>query len=300
MRSTVDMIATGTDVKPLECLLFMRNVNSAGYFEQMKGRGVRVIERDDLRSVKPDAKDKTHFVIVDAVGVCERDKTVFAAAGAQAFGQHGETASDGSGGMVHADLVSSLASRMARLGRQTDEAQASRIAQESDGEGSGRADRPTPREHRPADHARSGGLEVRAGRRREPSQEQLDSMEHERMSEALKPFTRPGLRAGDCEVAQNLYQIIDEAAIDVLLDFGHSEAAVESARSKLDDLPEIPRRQSRPHRGAPDPVQPPLPGRLRYRQVKELRERAAKSARVVARSRGRALAALRSTGAGSG
>ena len=72
---TVDMIATGTDVKPLECLLFMRNINSASYFEQMKGRGCRVIKSDDLLSVTPDAKQKTHFVIVDAVGVCETDKT---------------------------------------------------------------------------------------------------------------------------------------------------------------------------------------------------------------------------------
>jgi len=69
---TVDMIATGTDVKPLECLLFMRNINSWAYFEQMKGRGSRVIKSDDLLSVTPDAKHKTHFVIVDAVGVCER------------------------------------------------------------------------------------------------------------------------------------------------------------------------------------------------------------------------------------
>ena len=71
---TVDMIATGTDVKPLECLLFMRNINSASYFEQMKGRGCRVIKSDDLQSVTPDAKQKTHFVIVDAVGVCERTR----------------------------------------------------------------------------------------------------------------------------------------------------------------------------------------------------------------------------------
>src|SRR5208337_318014 len=71
---TVDMIATGTDVKPLECLIFMRNINSAGYFEQMKGRGCRVIKPDDLQGVTPDAKQKTHFVIVDAVGVCEREK----------------------------------------------------------------------------------------------------------------------------------------------------------------------------------------------------------------------------------
>ncbi len=72
---TVDMIATGTDVKALECLLFMRNINSASYFEQMKGRGCRIIGGDDLQAVTPDARHKTHFVIVDAVGVCEKDKT---------------------------------------------------------------------------------------------------------------------------------------------------------------------------------------------------------------------------------
>src|SRR4029453_1357829 len=70
---TVDMIATGTDVKPLECLLFLRNIRSLAEFEQMKGRGCRVIDPDSLRSVTPDAKAKTHFVIVDAVGVCEEE-----------------------------------------------------------------------------------------------------------------------------------------------------------------------------------------------------------------------------------
>jgi type I restriction enzyme R subunit len=72
---TVDMIATGTDIKPLEVVLFMRSVKSRSFFEQMKGRGVRVIKEDDLRSVTPDARAKDHYVIVDAVGVCERDKT---------------------------------------------------------------------------------------------------------------------------------------------------------------------------------------------------------------------------------
>ncbi|RCX32809.1 type I restriction-modification enzyme R subunit C-terminal domain-containing protein [Thioalbus denitrificans] len=72
---TVDMIATGTDIKAVEVVLFMRAVKSRAFFEQMKGRGVRVIKPDDLQSVTPDAKVKDHFVIVDAVGVCERDKT---------------------------------------------------------------------------------------------------------------------------------------------------------------------------------------------------------------------------------
>ena len=72
---SVDMIATGTDIKPLECLVFMRAVRSSGYFEQMKGRGVRTINTDDLRAVTGDATTKTHFIIVDAVGVCESVRT---------------------------------------------------------------------------------------------------------------------------------------------------------------------------------------------------------------------------------
>lgn len=73
---TVDMIATGTDVKPLECLLFMRDVKSKNYFEQMKGRGTRTIDWDSLRKVTPTAKfTKDHFVIVDAIGVTKSLKT---------------------------------------------------------------------------------------------------------------------------------------------------------------------------------------------------------------------------------
>jgi len=73
---TVDMIATGTDVKPIECLLFMRDVRSKNYFEQMKGRGTRTLGKDDLQKVTPSAtENKDHFVIVDAVGVTKSKKT---------------------------------------------------------------------------------------------------------------------------------------------------------------------------------------------------------------------------------
>ncbi len=72
---TVDMISTGTDIKPLEVLLFMRSVKSQGFFEQMKGRGTRTIDDDEFQSVTRDARTKTHFVLVDAVGVYERLKT---------------------------------------------------------------------------------------------------------------------------------------------------------------------------------------------------------------------------------
>ena len=74
---TVDMIATGTDIKPLECLVFLRDVRSRVYFEQMKGRGTRVLTPTDLQSVSgADARAKTHFVIVDAVGVCEQGSRI--------------------------------------------------------------------------------------------------------------------------------------------------------------------------------------------------------------------------------
>ena len=72
---TVDMIATGTDIKPLEILLFMRDVRSKNYYEQMKGRGTRVVDYDDLIKVSPSAKtNKDHFVIFDAVGVTKSPK----------------------------------------------------------------------------------------------------------------------------------------------------------------------------------------------------------------------------------
>ena len=70
---TVDMIATGTDVKPLECVFFLRDVRSASYFEQMKGRGARTISNADFQSVTPDAQAKTRFVLIDAIGVTEHD-----------------------------------------------------------------------------------------------------------------------------------------------------------------------------------------------------------------------------------
>ena len=73
---TVDMIATGTDVKPIECLIFLRDVRSKNYFEQMKGRGTRTLGKDDLQKVTPSAtENKDHFVIVDAVGVTKSKKS---------------------------------------------------------------------------------------------------------------------------------------------------------------------------------------------------------------------------------
>src|SRR5207245_494935 len=114
---TVDMIATGTDIKPVEIVVFMRSVKSRVYFEQMKGRGVRVIKEDELRKVTPDAQAKTHFVIVDCVGVCESEmadtRPLDRKPGTSFDDLLEHVASGGTDGL----LLSSLASRLARLDR---------------------------------------------------------------------------------------------------------------------------------------------------------------------------------------
>jgi type I restriction enzyme R subunit len=72
---TCTLVATGTDVKPLEVLIFMRDVASEPLYIQMKGRGVRTIGDDQLRNVTPNAFSKDCFFLVDAVGVTESQKT---------------------------------------------------------------------------------------------------------------------------------------------------------------------------------------------------------------------------------
>ena len=73
---TVTLVATGTDVKPLEVVLFMKDVHSDVLYTQMKGRGCRVISDDKLKEVTPNADTKECYYIVDAVGVTESEKHI--------------------------------------------------------------------------------------------------------------------------------------------------------------------------------------------------------------------------------
>ena len=116
---TVDMIATGTDVKPLECLVFMRDVKSRNYFEQMKGRGTRTIDLDDLRKVTPSARStKDHFVIVDAIGVTTSLKTDSRPLEKKPTVSLKDLLAAIAVGARDEDLFTSLANRLARLDRQ--------------------------------------------------------------------------------------------------------------------------------------------------------------------------------------
>ena len=131
---TVDMIATGTDVKPLECLVFMRDVRSRNYLEQMKGRGTRTLDHDDLRKVTPSAATaKTHYVIVDAVGVTKSLKT----GSGPLITKPGVPLKDLAMGVMMGardeETISSLAGRLARLNRQLDAAERRRIKEQAGG-----------------------------------------------------------------------------------------------------------------------------------------------------------------------
>lgn len=117
---TVDMIATGTDIKPLEIVFFMRSVKSRGFFDQMKGRGVRVIPDTEFQSVTPDSKKKTHFVIVDAVGVCERDKSDSRPLERKKSVPFDRLVESVALGNREPDVLQSLAGRLARLERALD------------------------------------------------------------------------------------------------------------------------------------------------------------------------------------
>ena len=124
---TVDMIATGTDVKPLEVLLFMRDVRSANYFEQMKGRGTRTISSDSLQLVSRTAVAKTHFVIVDAVGVTQTKKTDSRPLERKPTVSLKDLLGAVTMGVVEEDLFTSLANRLIRLNKEVTEKEKERI-----------------------------------------------------------------------------------------------------------------------------------------------------------------------------
>ncbi|HET7260382.1 MAG TPA: DEAD/DEAH box helicase family protein, partial [Casimicrobiaceae bacterium] len=133
---TVDMIATGTDIKPVEIVVFMRSVKSRSFFEQMKGRGVRVIRDDDLRGVNPGERvHKDRFVIVDCVGVCERDKTDSHPMDRKKSIPLDALLQAVSLGNVEPEVLSSVAVRLARLDAELTDAERAKVLTDAGGIG---------------------------------------------------------------------------------------------------------------------------------------------------------------------
>ncbi|MEO6853034.1 MAG: DEAD/DEAH box helicase family protein, partial [Rhodoferax sp.] len=175
---TVDMIATGTDIKPVEIVVFMRSVKSRSFFEQMKGRGVRICNPTDLAAVNPgEGVKKDHFVIVDAVGVCERDKT-----DSRPMDQKKSVGLDKllqavSLGNVEDEVLSSIAARLARLDRDASDADQAKVQELSGGK--------TLR-----DLARGIVAALNIDATQDMSPAEADA----RLRDATKPFASPPLR----------------------------------------------------------------------------------------------------------
>jgi type I restriction enzyme R subunit len=237
---TVDMIATGTDIRPLECLVFMRDVKSRVYFEQMKGRGTRVLSPTELQAASgADARAKDRFVIVDAVGVCESDKTdsrplekkpgvSFRDLMLQvAFGKRDEAA------------LSSLASRLARLDRDIDPAQRQRVQEASGGRNLAEMAGALLAAFDPdvvMAHARRTLATVRpepVEGQAEPSEADLAEARARLAAEACAPFDAPAVREVLERLKQENEQVIDTTTLDVLLASELSEEAKREAENLI-------------------------------------------------------------------
>ncbi|MDE0300744.1 MAG: DEAD/DEAH box helicase family protein [Candidatus Poribacteria bacterium] len=269
---TVDMVATGTDIKPLECIIFMRNIRSPVYFEQMKGRGTRTISSTDLRAVTPDTAHKTHFVIVDAVGVCENDKT-----DSRPFERNRSVPLDKlidsvALGARDSDTLTTLASRLARLNSQIEDDARQQIAEVSGGVSlrdmiQSLFDATDP----------DGGPEdcqpllLTGSNEQDLTPELIRERMEQLVTEACQPFDNPDLRNTLVELRRQHEQTIDIVSQDSVISSGFDEAARERAQHVVqgfkqfiednrDELTAIQLIYSRPYGQR----------HLTYRQVKEL------------------------------
>jgi type I restriction enzyme R subunit len=233
---TVDMIATGTDIKPVECLIFMRGVKSAGYFEQMRGRGVRSIADSDLHQVTPDAQTKTRFVLVDAVGVTESQKTV-----SQPLERKRSVAFDKlidqiAQGRRDDDAISSLAGRLAALDHRIEDEDRARISAAGNGAtlkslAAGLLNAISPDIVEAKIIERHGSLEV-------ATKAQAKAVADELKDDACAPLDDPKLRNLIKDIKQKTDILIAERTPDEVVSAGydikHAEARVQSFRNFIE------------------------------------------------------------------
>ena len=212
---TVDMIATGTDIKPVEIVFFMRNVRSRNFFEQMKGRGVRTISDTDFNAVTPDAKGKDRFVIVDAVGVTESELS-----GSYSLDRHPSVPFDKLLDMVamgdrEPDTLSSLASRLARLDRRL--SPQDRMGVEDVAGGASLKELVSELLNATDPDAALRAAQQATGKD-DPPEEAIAKAEKELLEAAAKPFaSNPELRQRLIEIHRAYEQTIDTVSQDSLI-----------------------------------------------------------------------------------
>ena len=227
---TVDMIATGTDVKPLECLLFMRDVKSRNYFEQMKGRGTRVLEPDDLRKVTPSAPAKTHYVIVDAVGVTKSVKTTSQPLDSKPSVPFKDLAMGLMMGDRSEETASSLAARLARLDNLLDEEDQAKVAKEA-----GKPLTAIVRDLFDAIDPDKVEADAKAAGHPEPDESAMQTAREQRIKQAANIFTGPLINLMDT-IRRDREQTIDHDNLDELLRSEWAGDVEENARKIAQDF----------------------------------------------------------------
>jgi type I restriction enzyme R subunit len=230
---TVDMISTGTDIRPLECLLFMRDIKSRTYFEQMKGRGTRTISSTDLKGVTPDVENKTHFVIVDAVGVCESDKTDSRPLERKRTVPFENLLKGVALGDRSEDTLTSLAGRLARLERESKEEDRREIQRIAGGIS---IKQMVNRLLDAVDLDRQTEKAKEVFRTETPTQEQVVKATADLVKSSCAPFDNPRLREILIDVKRRNEQIIDTVSQDIVIDAGFDQKAKERARTIVDSF----------------------------------------------------------------
>ena len=234
---TVDMIATGTDVRPLECLLFMRDVKNANYFEQMKGRGTRTITLDELKKVSPSAKNtKDHFVIVDAVGVTESLKTDSRPLEKKPGESFKNLLSAISIGARGEELFTTLAGRLTRLDKKLTDNEKQEFLEKT-GKPIKQVVKELLKAYNP-DVIQGIELEVQNEFKNEPPEKidkEISSRRKELENEAASVFT--GEINTYLEQVKKLHeQIIDNETLDELIQAGWHKQNLEKAQSLVKDF----------------------------------------------------------------
>jgi len=236
---TVDMIATGTDVKPLEILLFMRDVRSKGYYEQMKGRGVRSLDGDSLKRVSNSADGaKTSFVLIDAVGVEKSLKTESRPLEKKPNVPLKDLLQGIAIGSRDDDTILSLANRLVRLAKRLDTKAQTQIAKASGGLTIGKLGKsliaaldPDAIVTTALDTARLQGL-ARTEETLMP--EEIAVARAARVAEACAPFDKPELRDAIEDARREREQLIDHINLDQITFSGYSEQAESQAKTNID------------------------------------------------------------------
>ena len=229
---TVDMIATGTDLKPVEVVIFMRDVRSESYFEQMKGRGVRTIPDSDLKSVTDDAVSKTRFVLVDAVGVTESCKTTSAPLERKRSVSFDKLIDGIAQGDRSDDSLSSLGARLAALDRTIEDKDRERIREAVGGLTLAHISRQL------VDAIDPDVIEAKAREQHTPpiTDAQLAQVADDLKEEVARLFDDPKLRNLLKEVKHKSSIVIDETNPDNVIEAGY---ALTNARARVTSFMEF-------------------------------------------------------------